>query len=365
MMKKLLILFAAAAMISCQDNTGYTVKVEMPDLADSTLVIVQQLSGEVNNFDSVTLDGTGQGVMSGTVESPEMMYLGLKGQQMSAQLFMDNYNYTITGSLADPEIVANGGPQADFKEYLESTTSLQEQQQATLDKFYASQGSGVGEDSINKILEQYYAVMAEKELFDSAYMVQNPASVVSVFLLRGNYHSLEADDLEARLEAFDESVRDNRYYKRMYEHLETMKSVQIGQKYIDLELPDTEGNMMKLSDVAEKGVLLIDFWAAWCNPCRRANPGIVEIYNEFKDKGFDIVGVSLDRSRDAWLQAIEDDGLTWHHMSDLNYWQSEAAKKYAVISIPHTVLLDADGTIIARNLSKDELKEKLTELLGS
>jgi peroxiredoxin len=121
-----------------------------------------------------------------------------------------------------------------------------------------------------------------------------------------------------------------------------MRSVAVGQKYTDLELPDVNGEMMKLSDVAGKGVLLIDFWAAWCGPCRNANPGIVEIYNEFSDKGFDIIGVSLDRSKEEWLQAIEDDKLTWHHMSDLKFWQSEAAKKYAVAAIPHTVLLDAE-----------------------
>ncbi len=365
MLKNLLILLIAIAFTACNNNPEYTINIKMETLADTAMDLRQSVEGKTVILDSVVLDASGNGVITGSVSSPEMMYLALSGQNKTIQMFIDNYSYTVTGTITEPTIEVDGGPQVDYNDYLERTTYLQEKQKGILDRFFAAQATGTSQDSLNMILEEYYAMMDEKKVFDSIYMSENPASVVSVFLLRGTYYQLDAEALERSLNAFDEPARNNIYYTHMSEHLDRLKNVVVGKKYIDLELPDPDGNMVKLSDIAGKGVLLIDFWAAWCNPCRRANPGVVEIYNEFSDKGFDIVGVSLDRTKEDWLKAIEDDGLTWHHMSDLQYWQSEAAKKYAVSSIPHTVLLDADGTIIAKNLSKEELREKLTELLGS
>jgi len=108
---------------------------------------------------------------------------------------------------------------------------------------------------------------------------------------------------------------------------------------------------------------LLDFWAQWCRPCRLENPNIVKAYHKFKDKGFEVYGVSLDRSRDKWLQGIEEDGLVWTHVSDLKYWQSEAAKTYNINAIPASFLLDRDGRIIAKNLRGQSLHQKLEEIL--
>lgn len=111
-------------------------------------------------------------------------------------------------------------------------------------------------------------------------------------------------------------------------------------------------------------VVLIDFWASWCGPCRRENPEVVRLYNKYHEKGFDIFGVSLDKDQQRWEKAIADDGLVWHHVSDLKGWSNAAAQAYGVSSIPHTVLLDAEGNIIARNLRGAALEQKLEELFG-
>ncbi|MCF8281619.1 MAG: TlpA family protein disulfide reductase [Bacteroidales bacterium] len=131
----------------------------------------------------------------------------------------------------------------------------------------------------------------------------------------------------------------------------------------DFTMNDTEGNPVKLSDFRGK-VMLVDFWASWCGPCRRENPHVVELYNHYHKKGFDVLGVSLDKSKEPWLKAIKDDGLVWNHVSDLKYWSNAAAQLYGVTSIPHTVLVGKDGKIIARNLRGEQLTAKLKEILG-
>ena len=120
---------------------------------------------------------------------------------------------------------------------------------------------------------------------------------------------------------------------------------------------------MNLSDL-RGNIVLVDFWASWCRPCRAENPNVVRIYNKYKDQGFEIFGVSLDRSEDAWKQAIQQDGLTWHHVSDLKFWSSQAAQDYGINAIPYTVLLDQEGKVIAENLRGATLEGKLQEIFG-
>jgi peroxiredoxin len=143
-----------------------------------------------------------------------------------------------------------------------------------------------------------------------------------------------------------------------------MKAVSVGKKAPDFTMNDVAGNPVSLSSKFGAKLLLVDFWAAWCGPCRQENPNVVKVYNEFKKKGFDIFGVSLDRSKDDWVKAIADDKLSWTHVSDLQYWSNAAAKMYAVNSIPANFLLDETGTIIARNLRGEDLRNKVIELLG-
>lgn len=142
------------------------------------------------------------------------------------------------------------------------------------------------------------------------------------------------------------------------------KSFSVGGEAPDFTMKQVDGTDLKLSDLRGK-VVLVDFWASWCGPCRKANPEVVRIYNQYKDKGFDVLGVSLDRNQAAWEKAIEADKLTWHHVSDLKGWQNEAAQLYSVRSIPQTLLIDAEGNIIARNLKGAALEAKLKEILGT
>lgn len=141
-------------------------------------------------------------------------------------------------------------------------------------------------------------------------------------------------------------------------------SIVAGMDAPDIALPDRDGNTRRLSDLRGK-VVLIDFWASWCRPCRMENPNVVNVYNRYKDKGFEIFSVSLDNNRDAWLKAIDADGLVWpNHVSDLRGWSSAGGRLYGISSIPATVLVGPDGKVLARNLRGADLERKLAEIFA-
>ena len=153
------------------------------------------------------------------------------------------------------------------------------------------------------------------------------------------------------------------FVRHLHERLSN--AVLVGMEAPEIVLPDTSGaRQIRLSDLRGK-VVLIDFWASWCSPCRRENPNVVKMYKKYHDLGFEIFSVSLDDDRDKWLNAIEKDGLIWpYHVSDLLGWRSAAGQKYNIRSIPATVLIDRDGKVLARNLRGTQLENKLKELFG-
>jgi len=161
--------------------------------------------------------------------------------------------------------------------------------------------------------------------------------------------------------AFEES--DSAAVADLKKEMAQVEAFTKGSVAPDFTQKSPDGEAVSLSDFRGK-VVLIDFWASWCGPCRRENPNVVKLYEEYKDQGFEILGVSLDRKKDRWLKAIEADGLVWPHVSDLKGWQNEVAQLYGVGSIPHTVLLDREGKIVAQKLRGPALEQKVAELMG-
>lgn len=199
-------------------------------------------------------------------------------------------------------------------------------------------------------------------------------SFLSVILLNKmtNTNGVALDSIEVGYNKLSANLKASSYGQKIGSFIdqqklirEQQKATQIGGTAPNFSANTPEGKTLALNDIKGK-LTLIDFWASWCGPCRRENPNVVKVYNKYHDKGLEIISVSLDRNgqKDRWIKAINDDKMTWHHISNLQYWQDPIAKIYNVRSIPATFLLDAEGKIVAKNLRGSALEDKVAELLN-
>jgi peroxiredoxin len=214
-------------------------------------------------------------------------------------------------------------------------------------------------------LQLQYQVLAAKTADQIAEIIKKePASLGVINLLQGG-QVLDRDKyIETYIISADKAKKawpNSSVVKEFAEMVDKNKAIAIGQLAPEIALPNPAGQTVKLSSLRGKYVL-IDFWAKWCGPCRRENPNVVKAYQAYRDKGFEVFGVSLDRSKEDWVKAIQEDNLTWTHVSDLKYFQSEAALLYNINAIPFSVLIDPSGLIVAKNLRGLELHNKLAEV---
>ncbi len=204
----------------------------------------------------------------------------------------------------------------------------------------------------------------QKEILKN-FVKENPASYVSLDVI-GAIAGQQPDfaEIEPLFNSLSPKLKQTGAGKALAGALQEGKKNAVGSVAAEFSQKDVNGRIVKLSDYRGK-YLLLDFWASWCGPCRQENPNVVRVYNKYKDKNFDILGVSLDREsgKGAWLKAIKDDRLTWTQVSDLKFWQNEAAVLYGVQAIPQNFLLDPQGKIIAKNLRGDDLEVKLADLI--
>lgn len=365
-MKKLVYLLVIPVVIAaCTTKPHYAINGKIEGADSVTFLLQKSEGGKLVSIDSALAVKGNFRMRGGPVKYPEMVMLSARNSRMRTRFYLENSDITITGkldSLFDAKI-AGSKTQDEYQEFANLNKTLT----GKYSKIYAEyQTASQNNDTarVARLEKQADSVQAEMRNLQKNFIKNNPKSFVSPSLLSGLSIDLEPDELEGFINGLDTAVAKTQIIKDLKERVQSMKVVAIGQKAPDFTLNDPEGKPVSLVSKIGSKLLLVDFWAGWCGPCRRENPNVVKIYGEFHKKGFDVFGVSLDQNRDEWVKAIADDKLAWTQVSDLQYWNSAAAKLYAVNAIPANFLLDQNGVIIAKNLRSEELTTKVKELLA-
>ncbi len=356
-------LTALTLLAGCTKKEAYTVKVQLAG-APEKIYLETRKEGSFVKLDS-TMVQDGVAVLNGAVTAPSVYYIGLANTDKKIMFFLENAEIVVTGNADSLKSVAISGS-ATHDEYKVLQAKLDSLQKTGMEMYQRYQtlmqeGKTATADSLMPLIDQYFESIDQTQ---KDYIVAHPASAVSPYLLSRIFYSMEAEELDGFLQKFDPKLANDNAIIMLTERVQKLKAVAVGMTAPDFTMNDQDENPIKLSDVyAKNQYTLVDFWASWCGPCRRENPNVVAVFNSYKDKGFGVFGVSLDNSKEKWVEAIQNDQLTWPHVSDLKGWKNEAAGMYAVNSIPANLLLDQSGKIIARNLREEKLREKIAELL--
>jgi len=334
---------------------GYTGKVSLQRLSESGNIEIASVN-----------TSNGAYFFKGNVDIPDIYYLifTLSDKPFSISFFLENSEISVIGDTQNPSATMIIGSQNHdlFLRYDEVNASYDRRLRDMSNKY--NMLKTIGNDSLLKVVEQeYQRVYSERMQFLRQFITQNPTTTAAAYVAYQQFaDKTEVAEIDEVLSWFGNSAQSNKYTQFLANRANLLRKATIGQKAPDFTLTTPDGKQLALSSLKGKYVL-IDFWASWCGPCRQENPNVVKTYLEFKDKGFEILGVSLDTERANWLAAIEKDKLTWKHVSDLQGWKSSAASLYGVTGIPHTVLIDKQGVIIAKNLRGEALRAKISELL--
>ena len=316
-------------MVSCTPKEPqFKINVNLAN-ADGKTVYLQK-SGQV--LDSAVIENWDAVFNTPVCDDNEMYAIMLQGWRRPFSFFTDHKDMSLEGDAQNPNAILVKGSET----------------QARLDAF------------TNSLAEDDETI--KMQCFN--YIWDNPTDPVAHYVLYRYKWAFEPCELRNMLDNINhaDSTITSSILTTTGEYVEKVESVQAGHPMVDFTQNDPDGNPVTLSQLAEGKLLLVDFWASWCPDCRKANPDVVAAYQKFHDQGFDVLGVSFDTNKEAWLAAVEKDGLTWTQVSDLQGWNNAAGALYSIAFIPQNALIK-DGMIVARNLEGEELMQEIAAQL--
>ena len=358
-MRKLLLSIVAASMTlaACNAQSGYKVTGTVEGMPDGKAIIATVNGSSLDTLAKADVKN-GSFEFTGNVSEPTGAYIMVIGQRGAIPFMLENANITVNAGQAGLTVTGSEG-QKIYDQFMAINTTTQQEAMKLQQEYQAANGD---QAKMQAVQEAYAKLMTDAQAKETELIKANPDSYVSTFVIVYSMGQMEYEQLKERYNLLGEKAKASAQGKAIAAQIAKLESTAIGQIAPNFTITTPEGESISLYDIKGK-VKLIDFWASWCGPCRGENPHVVEIYKEYHPKGLEIFGVSLDNNKEAWVKAIADDGLVWKHGSDLKGWQSAPAQLYSVSGIPHTVLLDENNKIIAKNLRGDELKQKIAELL--
>lgn len=355
--KLLVIVFTVLALFSC-NKKSFNVNVNLQNAEGKIIYLQKTVNSEVIVLDSATI----QNNIATFVVKTDVPYthysVKIEGIRYPISFFSENNNVTIYGDINETDnfIIKGSKAQQLVNEYYAEINNFDKQFMYWEPK-YKDAKSKNDITAIEKIEKEFENIYKNKQSYTKLFLTNNSNSFIAPYILYRNRYYFELEELKHFVKSFGKNT-ESEFLDLLNKYIAVLQLVDIGQPFIDFTMNTPEGEKLSLSDiVGTTKLLLLDFWASWCGPCRAENPNMVAVYRDFHNKGFDIMGVSLDKKKENWIKAIETDSLTWYHVSDLNFWNNEAAQLYGISSIPNNLLIDENGIIIAKNLTGNNLRE--------